>query len=198
MDLALGALLLTGGASRRMGTPKALLPVGDTTLAEQIAGLLRLVADPVVEAGPGFTTLPAIPDRLPRAGPLAALANAWSQLETLAARPAAALVVACDLPWLSQPLLAALADPAGRECGPSDAAVVPELDGHLQPLCARYPAAALDTAVALAGTGARSLHRLLDAIEFRVLPGEPFRQALADVDSAEDLARLMNPAAGRP
>jgi molybdopterin-guanine dinucleotide biosynthesis protein A len=164
-----GALLLTGGSSRRMGAPKALLSVDGTSLAQRTAALLAQVAAPVVEVGPGFTDLPAVADRQPGAGPLVALAEGWRSFP----RPAAPalLVVACDLPRLTVAVLQRLA------AEPGNVAIVPEVDGRLQPLCARYPASALDLAVRLAADGARSLQQLLAIIEFRVWPAARSRRA---------------------
>ena len=43
------ALLLTGGASRRMGSPKALLDVDGLPLAVRSARVLAAACDPVIE-----------------------------------------------------------------------------------------------------------------------------------------------------
>ena len=53
-------ILLTGGASRRMGTDKATIVVGGETLARRTARLLSAVCDPAVEVGPGASDLPAV------------------------------------------------------------------------------------------------------------------------------------------
>nr|MDP9020189.1 NTP transferase domain-containing protein [Actinomycetota bacterium] len=53
-------LLLTGGASRRMGRDKALLAVHGLPLAQRTAGVLAAVVAPVLEVGPGRSTLPAV------------------------------------------------------------------------------------------------------------------------------------------
>jgi molybdopterin-guanine dinucleotide biosynthesis protein A len=182
MPATVGALLLTGGASRRMGTAKAALPAGaGESVAERTGRLLSQVAWPVLEVGPGWTSLPAVADH--GEGPLAAIAAGW---RALAPRPDAALVVACDLPRLSTDVLTALVGQAGD----LDAAVVPEVGGRLQPLCAWYSAGALDTAAVLAGRGAVALKDLLAVIHCQVLPADAWAATLADVDTPEDLDRL--------
>ena len=52
-------LLLTGGASRRMGSDKALLEVEGRRMVDRAAAALAAVAAPVVEVGPGWSSLPA-------------------------------------------------------------------------------------------------------------------------------------------
>ena len=54
----LPALLLTGGASRRMGTDKATIEFRGETLAARAARVLAEVCDPVIEVGTGVTRLP--------------------------------------------------------------------------------------------------------------------------------------------
>lgn len=175
-----GALLLTGGASRRMGTPKAALPAGpEGTFGGRTAALLQRVAEPVIEVGPGWTRLRAVADE--GEGPLVAAVRGWAALEP---RPAGALIVACDLPRLSEAFLRALLAVAGPM------AVVPEVDGRLQPLCAYYPAAAIDRAAELVANGARAFTDLLGAVAYRVLPADGWAEVLTDADTPADLLRL--------
>src|SRR5207302_2202491 len=112
------ALLLTGGASSRMGTDKAVLVVDGERLCDRAARLLRAVADPVSEVGPGHTDLARVDEGPERRGPLAALAAGAAALP--AGMPA--IVLAVDMPAVNHALLHALAD------HPSAATVVP-VDG---------------------------------------------------------------------
>ena len=73
---AVGGYVLAGGASRRMGTAKALLPFRGRTLIGYVAGEVSMAAGnvtivgrPELYAGLG---LAAIADELPGFGPLAA------------------------------------------------------------------------------------------------------------------------------
>src|SRR5437868_6031867 len=146
------ALLLTGGASSRMGTDKATLVIGGERLCGRAARLLRAVADPVFEVGPGHTDLPRADEGPERRGPLAAVAAG------AAALPAGvpAIVLAVDMPAVNDALLRALAE------HPSAGTVVPvDAEGRLQPLCARYSPAALATAAGLVAAGKRAMAALL-------------------------------------
>lgn len=183
-------MVLTGGASRRMGRTKATLPAGSTTMSRRTAELVAAVADPVVEVGPGHSGLRAVTDAVTAGGPLAAMAAgaAWLAGQGWAGP---ALVVATDLPLLTVGLLRWLAaHPAGGSIVPLD----PE--GWAQPLCARYHPRELAGAAVLVDSGHRAMHDLLDAAATVTYvtwgewaeAGGP--EALTDVDTPADLAAL--------
>jgi molybdopterin-guanine dinucleotide biosynthesis protein A len=181
-------LLLTGGRSWRLGADKASLVLDGETLARRMAARLGAVCDPVYEVGPGRTDLPSVTERPAGSGPLAALAAGGSALRAVG-MAGAALLVAVDLPRVGIPLLDLLRD------WPGSPTAVPESGGLLQPVCARYGPDAMVAAESLVIGGVRSLHALLDVIEYDVVPEVVWR-ALApadsfdDVDTPEDAARL--------
>jgi molybdopterin-guanine dinucleotide biosynthesis protein A len=184
-------LLLTGGASRRMGTDKATLAVmaGDEPLARRTARHLAATTSPTFEVGPGHSQLPPVTEDPPGGGPLAAMAAGHRQLR-VAGWTGPVVVVATDLPRLTRSLLAWLAD------HPSARSVIPVADGVPQTLCARYSADDLELAVGLVAAGKRSMRDLLERIDARLAgpevwtpaAGDP--DALVDVDTPSDLARL--------
>lgn len=152
-------ILLTGGASRRMGTDKARLRIEGQVAARRVGDLLARVTDPVLEAGPGRSGLANVLEPSPGSGPLHGLAAAASALSEMG-HTGPALVVACDLPLLNEGLLRLLASwPA-----PPANSVVPVVGGRPQFLCSRLSATALRAAPALAGTGQRSMRALLEAV----------------------------------
>jgi molybdopterin-guanine dinucleotide biosynthesis protein A len=171
-------LLLTGGASTRMGRDKATIVVDGMTLAARTARLLAAVASPCIEVGPGRSGLRAVEEEPRGGGPLVAVAAGVTALPT----NGPALVVACDLPRLSEALLQWLAD------HPAPGSVVPLWGGRPQPLCARWSGPALARAVELAGTGARSMNALLDGSDaLVVMPPARLAAALVDVDTPDQL-----------
>ena len=178
--MAVAGILLTGGASTRMGSDKALLrPAGDDeTLARRSARLLAEVADPCVEVGPGCSGLPAVEESPRRSGPLAAVARGW---EVVAAARRPVLVVATDLPALDSATLWWLARYRART------SVVPLVAGRPQPLCARWCGADLDLAVILVAAGSRALRDLLGATKPTLVdpagPGGPGEAAFGDADT---------------
>lgn len=182
-------LLLTGGASRRLGgVAKADLLVGGERLADRTARVLAAVADPVVELGPGRSSLDAVVEEPPGRGPLAALAAARPVLGARGAGDRPVLVVAVDLPFVDPPVLAMLA------AAPPAEAVVPRVGGIPQPLCARYSPRALTRAARLVADGARAMRDLLAASEVRWLDeahwsGVTSARGFTDVDTIDDVRR---------
>jgi molybdopterin-guanine dinucleotide biosynthesis protein A len=155
-ETGVAALLLTGGASRRMGRDKATLLAADgRPSARRTARLLAAVADPVLEVGPGHASIRAVPDGWPGAGPLTAVASGAAALRTLG-WCGRVLVVATDLPRLDEALLRWLAT------HPYPGTVVPVVDGYPQLLCARYDADTVALAAALVGAGSRRMRDLIE------------------------------------
>lgn len=195
--MEVAAILLTGGASRRMGQDKAALPSGapadhpgPETLAARTGRLLQSVAALAIEVGPGRSGLPAVPDDHPGAGPLAAVATGAAAV-AMRGWAGPALVVATDLPRLTLGMLRWLAD------HPSPGSVVPVDRGYAQPLCARYHPDDLAVARALVAAGERSLRALLDSIAVTLagprlwVEAAGCSDALCDVDTPGDLASLL-------
>jgi molybdenum cofactor guanylyltransferase len=186
----IAGLVLTGGGSRRMGRDKASIVLTDgRTCAQTVAARLAKVADPLLEVGPGTSGLTAVPDDRPGAGPLAALATGWAALVD-SGHSGPVLVLACDLPRVTVPLLELLAR------APGDGTVVPVVGQRPQPLCARFGPVSLDDCRRLVAEGRRSLTALLDATPVSWLGPEVWsevvdEQCFADMDTPEDLARVM-------
>src|SRR3972149_12156232 len=98
-------VIISGGKSSRMGTDKALLEIGGKTMIEQIiAQTAGLGGDQVVITNTperyAFLTLPMFSDVLPDKGALGGLYTAIHS----ASRPYP-LTLACDMPFVNQPLL---------------------------------------------------------------------------------------------
>ena len=132
----LGAIVLAGGRSSRMGTPKALLNWHGSTLVRRVTGILQRVADPVVVVHADGQELPPLPgvervvDHAPDRGPLEGMA---AGLRAVAGRCPAVFVSGTDLPFLHPDLVLALA--AARR---DHDVAVPVADGHVHHLCAVY------------------------------------------------------------
>ena len=194
-------LLLTGGASRRMGRDKALLELDGHRLVDRAAGALCAVAGPVIEVGPGWSSLDAVREDPPGSGPLAAVSTGVAALRNRG-HAGAVLVLAVDMPRVGVDLLRLLAERAGP------ATAVPRADGFPQVLCARYGPATLAAVDDLRAAGGVSLKRLVEDLAATggdvgwVEPDEwvpvAGRQAFWDIDTPEELERLLAAeAAGR-
>lgn len=179
------------------GGEKALVRLGGATLLERVLTAARPLGLPVrVIAGtapsPQLRTAAAAGsdlgiagDRYPGQGPLGGLLTAFE-----ADSPERVLALACDLPFLTAPLLQFLLEQSEVDCD----AAVPEDRTGLQPLCAVYRGTCrplLRQALAGGNLGvvafARSLRlRLLRPVEYDRL--DPFGMAFANVNTPEDLA----------
>jgi len=180
----MAGVLLTGGASTRMGTDKARLVVDGETLAARSARVLSSVCDPVVEVGPRVSGLPAVEEEPRGAGPLVALLAGVGAL----GNPRVAILLACDLPFVEPALLQLLVE------WPGSGTVIPVVDGRFQYACARYGAAALDEARAVLRTGMSSLRAIAGAdceyLTESEWAGVASSRAFADVDTPDDWERL--------
>jgi molybdopterin-guanine dinucleotide biosynthesis protein A len=155
-------VLLTGGASRRMGRDKASIVLDGETLAERSARVLLEVCERVTVLGPApILGLPFLPDREAHGGPLMALAEFEPSGDYV-------VILACDMPNVNAETLRFLV----HNLGGADACV-PLAEGRLQPTCAVYRADALATIRSLCADGSRSLMAWLDTLRVVDVPVDP-------------------------
>lgn len=173
--MSIPGVLLTGGASSRMGRDKATIVVDGETVAARAARVLAACCDPVIEAGPGVTALRAVRESPPGSGPLAGLFAAYDALHT---NDGSVMLLACDLPFVTEAIVRMLVE------HPARGSVVPIVDGREQYACARWSAGAL--ADARGGTALRDLMRAGDVTTIAVDDA----RVLQDIDTPEDLRRL--------
>jgi len=154
------AFILAGGASSRMGTDKSQLPLEGQTFTERIAETLLKLTDSVFIVGrQAESGLPNVADVYPQWGALGGLHAAVT-----ACKREWAIVVACDLPFVSAELFSFLAEKrVGHE------AVVPvQEDGRPQPLAALYRVdPCRQRSTELIEAGHRRPLDLLEAVETR-------------------------------
>jgi molybdenum cofactor guanylyltransferase len=123
-----------------MGTNKALLKIEGGPLIGRVAECARSITDEVIvcanESAPyEFLGLPIVPDRFSGCGPLAGLHAA-----ILVTRRPYVLLLACDLPNITAPLLTRIVSGSG-----GFDAVIPVTSDHCShPLCALYSRNCLD------------------------------------------------------
>ncbi|HUD72703.1 MAG TPA: molybdenum cofactor guanylyltransferase [Dongiaceae bacterium] len=160
-------LVFAGGASTRMGSDKALLVVGGTTLVARAVATVRAAGgDPLVLTPPRPPAAIAGARQLDESdgagpgGPLPALRRGLA-----ACGPGAtAVALACDLPLVPPALLRDLA----AQPGTWDAAV-PRAGGVLQVMAAAYRGGCLGAIDRALLRGDRSLVGWLDDVDLRVL-----------------------------
>ena len=157
----LEAFILAGGASRRMGTDKSQLPIEGQTFTERIAITLKALTDSITLVGRDAhnSTLPTVPDVYPQWGALGGLHAALATCKR-----EWAIVVACDLPFVTPELFTLLA-----QLRLDHEAVVPiQPDGRPQPLAALYRVdPCRQRAEALIAAGHRRPLDLLEVVKTR-------------------------------
>lgn len=176
-------ILLVGGRSSRMGSPKALLDWDGRPLVAYLAELLQgTLAGPVVVVRAPGQALPRLPegveaveDARPGRGPLEGLA---AGLRATAGQAEAAYVSATDVPLL-RPALVRLVAASLR----GHDAAVPRAGGRVYPLSAAYRTAVLATVERhLAAERPRALD-LLSALDVRWLDEPELRSADPGLES---------------
>lgn len=134
----LGAVVLCGGKSRRMGRSKAFLPFGDECLLARTVKTISYVAWPIcVVAAPG-QELPELPpgvllarDEAEGRGPLQGIAAGLGAISSLVS---CAFVSSTDVPFLHPALIRRL---YALQSNGYDIAVI-RAQGHYHPLAAVY------------------------------------------------------------
>jgi molybdopterin-guanine dinucleotide biosynthesis protein A len=177
------AILIGGRATRFEGRDKSALIVdGKTILSRQLDALANVSTDVMLVGGhPPATDARHVADIVPGCGPLSGLHAALSS-----ARYQATLLLACDMPFVSSPLLRHLLSLAGGEDGPD--IVVPKTERGYHPLCAVYSRPCLEPAARRLARGEFKLSSLFDEMRVRVVTAD----ALEAFGSADRLLANVN------
>lgn len=186
------AFVLVGGKSSRMGTDKALLEFGGTTLlsralktAAAVADVVRIVGN--AEKYSAFGEV--IEDKFPGHGPLAGIHAALRATTT-----DLNLMLAVDMPFMNSGFLRLLVEQAqaiGAEV------VVPRSGGRLHPLCAVYRRTFGDMAETALARGQNKIDLLFRPSSTRIVEQEEI-ESLAfslrmfdNVNTVEELQRAQ-------
>ena len=191
--------ILAGGESRRYGAPKALAEVGGRRIIDRVVERLGHACEELILIAndPDLFRdlhLPTRADLRPGLGALGGIhaALTWARQE---GRPGI-VAVACDMPFLSTPLLQRLHEVAFGEAGVRPGAgaaeggrpdlVVPESRGRrgVEPLCAAYASACLRAIEAQLDGGDGHVIGFYDDVRVHRLP-------LAEVDALCDPERAF-------
>ena len=164
--MIVSAAVLAGGRARRFdGRDKgALIVEGQSILDRQLAALAPLTDDVMIVGGEPrqLAGTRSIDDAVSGCGPLGGLAAALTH-----ARHDVTLVLACDMPFVTTPLLRHLVSLSGGV-----EAVVPRTERGYHPLCAAYTRACLAPAERRLRGGQLRLIDLLDELRVRVVTGD--------------------------
>lgn len=197
-DPPLAGIILCGGLSRRMGTDKAVLDVGGTTLLSRVIARLETVADPLILATGAqrvaHERCTSVADTVRRRGPLGGLVAALQ-----VAPHELSAVVAVDMPDCDAALLRELA-----ACWAGEDAVVPLSGRGPEPLHAVYARSALAHAQAALDGPDLSVRGLLDrlrvrTVDARLVGGDALAGRFAvNLNRPDDLMRWRRREAAAP
>jgi molybdopterin-guanine dinucleotide biosynthesis protein A len=187
--MMLGAVVLCGGQSRRMGQPKAWLPFGSERLLQRVVrlvgagiegGPIVVVAAPGQECPPLPSPVTIVRDDVAGRGPLQGLAAGLAALpETVAL----AYASATDVPFLEPAWIRRLGDLIGE----ADLAI-PFVDGYHHPLAALYRRATVLPAVqALLRADRLRPVFLMEQVRSRVVLAEELHAVDADLKTLRNL-----------
>ena len=190
----MGAIVLAGGESRRMGQDKAFVDFGGQPLVKWVCDRLEQAGfQPVLVAARASMVprlealaLRAVADRLDGCGPLAGLHAGLA-----AAGDGVHVVIACDQPFFEPRALRYL---VRRATSKDLDAVVPQACGRLQVLQAAYHSRVASAAGQMLKMGDYRVYRLLGRLRWQAVPEQDLREFAEparmyfNVNTPEDLA----------
>jgi molybdopterin-guanine dinucleotide biosynthesis protein A len=193
-DPPTSVVILAGGRSSRLGRDKSLLEVNGQPLVTRTVHTLSDLSDDLVIVANDpdrfeALALPArfVPDEIRGIG---ALMGVYSGLK--AVRHPRALVVACDMPFLSLPLLRYMLPLA-----PGHDVVIPRLNNYLEPLHAVYDRSCLPSMKRLLDQGRRQIIAFFPEVRVRFVEEaevdqfDPQRLSFVNVNTVEDWQQVQ-------
>jgi molybdenum cofactor guanylyltransferase len=167
--------ILAGGKSRRMGTNKALLPLGGRKLVDRAIDLLTPHVEEVFVVGPPevfpFLHVPVRADEIRQAGPLGGILTGLRH-----ARFDKSLVLGVDLPFLSGEVLERVLRAA--ESIEADV-TIPRYHDTQETLCGVYSRRCITPIEGMLMAGHKSILDLLGRVRTNVLDEEVFKDLLS-------------------
>lgn len=185
-------VILVGGASRRMGRPKHLLPTSRGTLVDHIVARLSpsfvetmLVGkEPMPPPGGGRFVADVLPERNPLVGIYSAL---------LALETPLCLVIGCDMPFVVPDLAQVLlAQAAGFDV------VVPRVGGYYEPLLAVYRPSCIPAMEEAIAEGSFRITSTYSRLRVREVPDDAIRAidpnlvSFTNLNTPKELALLAH------
>jgi molybdopterin-guanine dinucleotide biosynthesis protein A len=184
----IGAIILAGGQSTRLGFDKSSLLVDGVPIVDHLHALLRPLVDRIIIGGDAqerWAHLDAevVADRVPGVGPLMGILSCLS-------RSACDLnaVVACDIPRPPAALIRRLLEVARAH----DGAIPVTARGQLEPLCGVYRRRLLPAIERLVAAGERRPRALFRGRDFGYVELAEFGlDELPNINTPEDLPRNL-------
>ena len=167
------AFVQAGGGSIRFGRDKALVQLGGKTMLARTTELVAKVCESAQIVAPAGkypdAPAPVIADQYPGEGPLGGILTALSLLP----RGKLALIVSCDMPFLTVEFLADLRRRAEKS---EKLVVVPRSENGLEPLCAAWKREALPEIQLAFDAGVRKVTDAMGRLRMEVLDESAWRR----------------------
>jgi molybdopterin-guanine dinucleotide biosynthesis protein A len=169
--------VLAGGASSRFGTDKAFAEFQGQTMLARTAKLLATAVSKVKIVSPTTklddASYETIPDQWPNQGPLGGILTAMLDVRKEAGEQSWALVLSCDMPFLSADWLRFLAERASESGAET---IVPKSVNGWEPLCACWLVSTAEIVLPLFEAGARKVTDALNALHVEVLDEKEWKR----------------------
>jgi molybdopterin-guanine dinucleotide biosynthesis protein A len=174
-----------GGGSTRFGADKALVELGGKTLLARTVELVASVCEETRIVAPAGkyadATVAIIADRWPGQGPLGGILTALDfsneKFRDADGKGACALIVSCDMPFLTREWLAYLCERAVKS---TSQVVVPESEKGLEPLCACWRTDAAAAVQAAFDGGVRKVTEAMKRLPMEVLDESAWKRFDSD------------------
>ena len=183
-----GAIVLCGGKSTRMGSPKALLPFGEEKMLQRVVRLVSEIVPHeqiVVVSAPG-QELPSLPaavrlaeDKRADRGPLEGLA---AGLEAITPKTEIVYATSCDVPLLQPAFIEYLFQQIGNHD-----LVIPQEESFYHPLAACYRTSVLPSIHELLAADRLRPFYLLEKLDSIAIPIDQLRIADPELVSLNNL-----------
>lgn len=196
-----GGIVLCGGQSKRMGKPKAWLPIAGELMLPRVVRLLGEVVSPIVVVAAPGQGLPALPedvqivrDEQEGRGPLQGLA---AGLAALRGQVDVAYASSCDVPFLRPAFVRRMVELLG-----SQQICVPNVGAYYHSLAAVYRLQVLDQVVKLLAENRLRPAFLFEAAPTRIVSADeladvdPTFESLRNLNTPEDYERALRDAGG--
>ena len=185
-------IVLAGGKSLRLGHDKVLETVGNRSLLEQVISCVESLCNEIIIVTADERSLPKLPsypklkvvtDILPGRGSLGGIYTGLAKSDSFYN-----LVVACDMPFLNQPLLRYMLD-----VSTDFDFVVPRVKNLLEPLHAVYSKNCLAPAEYILKQGRMVIAELLSMVRVRYVEAEeinrfdPEHLSFFNINTEDDL-----------
>ena len=185
--MRIGAVILAGGKSLRMGTDKAELLIDNQIFLDKISSELSDFDELLVSVGSKHnhigTKYQTVADKYPDCGPIGGLQSALSVCTS-----DALLAISCDVPLFKASLAQFVCSKMSEDY---DAVIALSPEGFFHPLCAVYKKSVADIFEKFILSGDYKILNAYEQMKICRVPIEDFEDLLLNVNTPEEYEHLI-------